>query len=341
MQRLRFGAGFALAVGLLYLTLRQVDLGELWTTIREADLGLVIAATAASIITMAYRAVRWRVLAMPVATLPLPSMVACTFMGWSTTVLLPGRVGEVVKPLLLARREGISRSSLLATVVVERVLDVAVLVVMLASYLALMPIPRVTDGTGRELVAALRVVGVTGIAGVTLGVAIVALGVRYPDRGRAVLGSLFSRLPERLSPRVSAIADAFLRGFGALRNTRLLLLVLLHSVGIWSLILLTYMLMGEAFDLALPPYAMVPVVAIGALGAVVPTPGAVGSYHKAVQVALAGLWGIAMAPATGFAIVAHAVGFLPPAAIGLVLLAREGVTISAARRLDEDASTRP
>ena len=86
---------------------------------------------------------------------------------------------------------------------------------------------------------------------------------------------------------------------------------------------------------SLIPLAVFPLIVIVVLGALVPTPAAIGSYHKAVQIGLATLLGVPNDVAVGYAIVSHAVAYLPSGSIGLFLLAREGVSMDWVRRSRE------
>jgi len=57
------------------------------------------------------------------------------------------------------------------------------------------------------------------------------------------------------------------------------------------------------------------------LGLFVPTPGGVGGYHAAVQFALTSVFQVPIATATGVALIAHAVSFVPISIIGFGLFA--------------------
>jgi hypothetical protein len=65
------------------------------------------------------------------------------------------------------------------------------------------------------------------------------------------------------------------------------------------------------------------------VGVMIPTPAGVGSFHKAAQLALVGMWGVDNDLAVAYAIVSHAVAFIPLAIIGLIVMLREGITLGA------------
>ncbi len=96
-----------------------------------------------------------------------------------------------------------------------------------------------------------------------------------------------------------------------------------------------YVVLFWAFHIDLPAYASIPLVALLVAGVAVPTPAAVGAFHKAAQIGLVTLFGIDNDVAVAFAIVSHTIGFLPLGALGALLLVREGLTFAALRRLGE------
>ena len=123
-----------LSVGLLALFLRGARLSDVWAEIREADAWLVGAAVATTVINMVFRALRWQCLLRPVGKTHFRSVFRATVIGFAAINVLPARAGEVIKPYLLARKEGLSVTSTFATVVVERVLDSVTIAMMLASF---------------------------------------------------------------------------------------------------------------------------------------------------------------------------------------------------------------
>ena len=81
----------------------------------------------------------------------------------------------------------------------------------------------------------------------------------------------------------------------------------------------------RAFGVGLPLSAAFVVTTAAVLGLAVPTPGGVGGYHAAVQFALTDVFRVPLATATGVALVAHAVSFVPISLIGFAWLAAKPV----------------
>ena len=93
-----------------------------------------------SVYSIIVRCQRWRLLLRPVGAIPLLPLVSATAIGFLCNMVLPLRVGEVVRPVLLARRTATPVSSILASVVLERLLDMLTILVFLGLVMCLVPV---------------------------------------------------------------------------------------------------------------------------------------------------------------------------------------------------------
>lgn len=324
-RRSQFGLGAGLAVFLVWLFLRQADLDRVGRTLAAADPWLLALVVLLTLFTSVQRAWRWRQLLAPLARVPMRPLLDCILMGWAVSVLLPGRLGEVARPVLLSRRSEVSASAGFGSVVLERVFDAATVLVLLAGYLAFLPPPVTVTDEGRLALDAMRTSGLAALVALLLGGVVSVLAMRSGRfRGRLEVG-LMRLMPRRLG----AVAVAFVEGMSGLRSPWLLARIAVSSLLLWSTILFCYVVLFHALHVDLPWYAAIPVLVLLVVGVMVPTPGAVGSFHKAAQVGLVGLWGVDNDLAVAYAIASHAVAFLPLGALGLALLVREGLSPAA------------
>lgn len=334
-RRVQMLIGAGLAALMLWLFLRGTDLSAIAAELRRADYRWVLAATLLTLLSNVQRAWRWRYLLMPIKTVGVGSLTSAIFIGWAFSALLPGRLGEVARPVLIGRREDISKTAAFATVVLERLFDVLSVLVVLVVYLLFFPLPSALDGEGAAIIAGMRVTGVAVLGGLVVAVSFLAGAQLFPERTDTVLRRVMLWLPGRLGDRLLPFAQSFLSGFAGIRDPKLLGAITAHSVLLWSNILVTYYLLFFAFDIRLPLYAAMPLIVIVVIGVMVPTPAAVGSFHLATELALVGLWGVPAEQAAGYAIVSHAMVFVPVTVIGLVLLSREGLSMRGIEELEE------
>jgi len=319
----RLALGGVLAAALLTWFLRRVDLPAVRAVLGGLHPGWVIAAAALQVSALVLRGVRWRSLLARAATPPLATVLAATFMGWVALVLVPARLGDLARVWLLARRHPVDRSFAFGAQQLERVFDLVAVLALVATFLASAPItPATGESAGWRSALERGEIVVLALVASAILVLIAALGAA-PRLERFV----DARLTRESSPhgwtRLASRLAAFLHGLTAVRSLPALGLAIVQTVAIWLAILAAHLSLFRAFDLDLPALAAAPVVAFVIVGALVPTPAAIGSYHAAVQLALASLFGVPLAVATGYALVSHAVAYLPNLVIGSALIVSE------------------
>jgi len=329
-SHLRTAFILALTLGLLAFFLRSADLGRVWAEMRGASLTLILAGALATLASYPMRAMRWRYLLQPVGQVRFGPALSATVIGFAASVILPARAGELLRPYLLARREQLSATSAFATIVLERVLDLVAVLLLLGTYL-------MTAGPGRgpfeaESLRAVRGGGlVAALAALALLVLLGALA-GHPDWLVRLVGRLERVLPAAAG-RIAPLATRFTRGLAAVRQPRRLLVALGLSLPLWLMIALGIWLTALAFHMTVPFTGSFLIVAFLVLGVMVPTPGAIGGFHAAFQVAVTSFYDVPVDRAVGGAIVLHAASFLPVVALGAALMVREGMSLGRMRAL--------
>jgi uncharacterized protein (TIRG00374 family) len=323
-EALKYAAGAALAVLLLWVVLRGVDRAALVAAIGRASLAGLVAAAVVNLAHNVFRVWRWGALLAPVRpNLRFRPMFVAIILGYLTTWVLPGRLGELVRPALLTAREGVPIGPSLGSIVADRVLDGAAILVLFTLGTFLSPIQGSAAETIRSAALVLLVLVVVFMFGAV---------VAGSFRGR--LTAWFERRGRGLRWSGRAVLSLTL-GTEALRRPRLLALVLAHSLLAW-LTIATGAWLGvraSGADVSLP--AMMVMLPLLAFGVAVPTPGGAGGYHAAMAFGLQMLFGVPADTAVAAGILMHLAVVLPVIALGLVLLKTERISwadvLSAAR----------
>lgn len=312
--------GLAVVAALFWWLFRDEDPAEVWSHIRGADFGLLLLAVAVTTATFPVRAIRWRYLLEPVQdAAPFRSRFAAVCIGFMTNNLLP-RVGEFARAYAYGKQEPITATTAFATLVVERLLDAIAILFLLLLALAGFPAEELPPelATGIRLVCLLLGVIVLG--------ALLLLGAPGRSTGAARwFGRRF--LPERLADGFVNLIEGFARGLEALRGWRLILPALAWSLVVWTLQSLSFWIGFIAFDIRLGFDAALFTNASVAFASLVPTPGFFGTFHAASRIALSDIYGIAEAPALGFAFGWHLGSFLPITLMGLWYARSLGVSL--------------
>ena len=312
---LKYLGGAALAALLLWFVLRGVDRSALLHAIGRASIVGLLAGAVVNLAHNVFRVWRWGALLAPVKPgLKFRPMFTAVIVGYLTTWVLPGRLGELVRPALLTAREDVPIGPSLGSIVADRVLDGAAILVLFTAGTYLAPI----QGTAAARIRSAALVLLVLVALFMLG-AVVAGGMRsrletwFERRGRAVRWSGRAFLSLTL-------------GTEALRRPRLLALVLGHSLLAWTTIAAGAWLGVRAAggDVSLP--AMMVMLPLLAFGVAVPTPGGAGGYHAAMAFGLEMLYGVPADAAVAAGILMHLAVVLPVIVVGLVLLKTERIS---------------
>jgi len=335
-SRIRTALIFLLTFGLLAFFLRNADMAAVWGETRRARPLLLLGAVAITAMTYALRAFRWQYLLAPLGAVRFSTAFRATVIGFAATFLLPARAGEVIRPYLLARREGLPASAAFATIILERLLDL-VTVLGLFTVFVLTLDPASLPGVDPAYLARVKLGGVLAGAAAGGGLLVAFVAAGHPERlGRWAL-QVERVLPERLARTVAQFVESFTQGLAVMRQPGRLFVSLVLSVPLWLSIAAGIWLTSLAFHITLAYMGSFLVMTLLVVGVAMPTPGAVGGFHAAYQIGVQTFFGAPDDRAIGAAIVLHAISFLPVTALGIVFMAREGLTLARARTLATDS----
>lgn len=336
----------ALTVAFLALFLRSFDLAAAWQSLRGANMYLLAAATALNLLCYPVRAWRWRHLMAPIREdIGLYNLTSTTIIGFMVTFLVPFRLGEVVRPVMLARRERLSSSAAIATIALERLFDAMTVMLLFLLFSlsahgrAILALPA--DGGARSQAVVLLRQGAFGATLlVAIGLPLVMALVIFPQRFLGVLHRMNKGGPATRFGRVIAVLDQFLGGLGSLKRGRELTAIIVSSLAMWLLIDLSVWLGLLAFGLPLRFLDTFLLMVALTVGISVPTPGGVGPYEFFCSISLTQVWGVPAAVAGAVAVTQHAIAILPPIVVGLLLMWRDGVKPAEVRTLAHAAPSR-
>jgi len=321
----------ALSLGLLWLFLRHTDLRQVWTEVTRARLDLLLVALGITALTYLFRALRWQYLLAPIGHVQLANAFRTTVIGFAASALLPARAGEVLRPWLLARKEGLSATSAFATIILERVLD-TVTVLLLFGIFLLFASPALAQGDPVAF-GRLKLGGLLAALASLLALGVMFVMAGHPAWLNQIAAGVARVLPQRIAGTVTSLLRTFAEGLAIVRQPVRLAVSILLSFPLWLSIATAIWCVSSAFHIALPFMGSFLIMALLVIGVAVPTPGAVGGFHYFYRLGVTAFYGAPNDRAVGAAIVLHAVSFVPVALAGLVFLAQEGLSLTRAGSL--------
>jgi len=317
--------GIAISVAAAYVLLRSVDVGAAIDVLRQANLAIVALMAVCVVFDVASRAARWRSLLAPIARIRYLRVLGYTFVGYLANNVLPARLGELVRSHALGEGEGLSRTTVLGTVVVERIVD-TVIVVGLAALAVL------SLGVG-GIVSTAVVLGAIFVGVLVVILALSVVSHRLPGAERA------TALVERV-PRLLDLARRLRDGLSVVSKPRTVIAAIGFSVLAWTFSILTFVLGGAAIGIEITPLQGALMTSGVALATIVPSgPGYLGTFEL-TAVGIASRFGIDRDTAFAMALLVHAMILLVTSVGGAISAVRLGVGLSTGSE-DEVARVEP
>ena len=290
--------GVPLSGFFLWLAVRSTDPGSVWRTLKAARAGDLVGALVAMGAVYVVQALRWRVIAAGQAS--RGRYVGLVVSGVAANNVLPGRLGDGLRGVWLAREEGIASGRALATVVFDRAADVIALVALLA-----ISLPFTVRPTWLLKV---------GIGGAALAVLIA---------GFLVAAHIFARMharADRTRSRARRVGRDLLDGLSEPPSARRIAVGLVLSFVAWGVWSLGAWLVARSLRIELSVVDALLVAAVINLGVAIPSsPGFVGTYQW-LGVSTLSLLGVDRDSALSFSILLHAAWFIPTTLAGGVIL---------------------
>lgn len=316
----------ALTALLLWLFLRNADFRSVWQILRSTNPWWLALAVVANVFALVFRTLRWRIL----LDRDTPPRFYTTFfantVGYMISSILPVRAADFARPALLSWRSEHRFSGALGTVLMERILDLASLL-LLFGYFA---IRRWSEYADNPRTAALwnfvvRPAAVTAsvlvLFLIVILTAVYVFGARM-RRFHALVGRL---IPARFRESWMHFFDSFVETTEILKQRAAFARVLLTTAAIWFCLTSQLVLASIAIDRPLTFDAIFFLTTATMLGLAVPTPGGIGGMHKVAQFVLTRFYGFDVDSSVAAAVLFHLVGTLPVIVIGLTLFVREGL----------------
>jgi hypothetical protein len=307
---LRAVLGVAISVAAAVVLLGSVNVGAAIDVLRRADPAAVGLMFVTVFLDVAARGARWRALLEPIRRLSYPRVLGYTYLGYLANNVLPARLGELVRSHALGEGEGLSRPTVLGTVVVERIVDTVIVVAVAAVSVVIL-------GVG-GLVSTGVVLGAAFVGVLIVGLVLAVVSHRLPGADRV------TALAERV-PRVLDLARRLRDGLAVVGRPRAVVAAVAFSLLAWSASIATFILGAGAVGISLTPVEGALLSSGVALATVVPSaPGYLGTFEL-TAVGIATQFGIHPDDAFALALLVHALILLVTSVGGGVGALRLGV----------------
>lgn len=309
---------FIISIFLLFLVFQNVDLPQFWQTFQSIQPGYLFLSIACIFLSLFLKFWRWRALLVAIEqSIRAWPIFSSMSLGILMDLILPGKVGELLRAHLVGSKTDLSRSKIFGTIVLERLFD-------LSTVIAISAIAIPFFGLKNNLLAESLV-----LSGFILGGLISFLALFLFARSR-LYSLIHYFLPEKISEKVVPLLENLSQGVLSVSHWRQSLLALAGTILMWSSYIVGFMLLLFAvpFEPPAPYYTAFVLLLLTAIGVALPTvPGGMGIYEYAAFLALSITMPVAVEPMHAeiavFAILFHLVQIGPELIIGFYCLQRE------------------
>jgi glycosyltransferase 2 family protein len=281
--------------------------------------------------SLALRAWRWRVMLAPLADISFGGVFSAMCIGYMANNVLPLRMGELYRAHVIHQISGLSRSAAFGNVVLERVTDLFFMMPYLILTVLIFPLP----GWLRNGAFA------TAAAVVMLAAFLIWLAMDR-DRALSITRRVLSLLPGKVGTALATLIERFTSGFEVIRRSEHHIGLIVSSLALWAmyagmaycvLLSLGFMDSGITAIERNPVGAVLVTLMITTLGFTIPgAPGGVGTYHGLTVLGLS-LFDVPGDRAAGFAILLHALNYVPLTVLGLIFFWKLGLSFHETGRM--------
>jgi uncharacterized protein (TIRG00374 family) len=322
-NRQRFWIGIVVSLACLAAVLLVVDPDEVISIMADSRYELWLLTGVSLLFFMVFRAIRWRFMLNSgleqSSRLTYSKVFHIQNIGYFLNNLLPFRLGDVARAVLIGNTPPMSISRGLSTMVAERVFDLAFMVLLFPFTLG--GIASLPPGVN----SAVRLAGLAAF----LGILVLILAANRPQTALNVARKLLDRIPKLNAQSWTGRLEGLLSGLDSLTSLKDGLALLVLGILVWLPIIGGYYYGLRAVNLNVSLQQAAFVVCMAAFGVTAPSsPGQVGVFEASVTLAIAAILGFPEDEAAAFAVLYHVLNYVVLGVLGAIGISRTGETFS-------------
>ena len=323
-MKLKLFLGLSLSGVCILFALYRIDIGQLISSLSKANALYLLFAVFFILLTQVIRSLRWKLLLNSLKLTRVINLLSAISIGAMADMILPARVGDIIRAGVIGNKENVSKVAALATIVIERVFDILTILFLLLLIVIFYQLPV----NSNNAMNAVRTTGAIAAAVCSL-VVLVLLAIRNKtDNITAFISKFLKFIPVGPRQKVTETILAFAAGLQSMQLNWHLGIILLYSLLLWSAFAVSNILIMQALDFHFHLLAGFYILLFQVLGVTLPSsPGFIGVYHAAVVAGFA-VFDISFEQALSAAILMHAVFFFPFILCGIAFLWLENLSFS-------------
>ncbi|MDO8734909.1 MAG: lysylphosphatidylglycerol synthase transmembrane domain-containing protein [Elusimicrobiota bacterium] len=267
--------GIIISIFFLYLVLRNIDIKTIAEFIVHGNYLWLLPCLVIVTLAFIFRAIRWKFLFLPIRKFTAKQLFSSLLMGFAANCIFPMRFGEVVRAYIVGKKHNVSKSSSLATIVLERIMDGVGILILLG--LAVPFLPVFPSWVKRTIFIAIIL-----FIGVLVTVSILIIKKHFIDILKKVPFIRYE-LKEQIVHKIKK----FIIGFEIIKDIRNFLIVIFISICVWICETINIYFLVKIVGINLSFFAIVFVLFVTIIGVMIPAaPGSLGTFEAAFVVGI-------------------------------------------------------
>ncbi|MBF0120550.1 MAG: flippase-like domain-containing protein [Desulfobacterales bacterium] len=312
--------GIILSGGGFFLAFKNVPFSDLKAYLNSVNYFWIIPSSILVVLTYILRVIRWRIILSGYKSIDFWSAFHPLMIGFMLNYVLPARIGEIARPIILQKEEQVPFSTGIATVTIERLFDSILLITLLPIILSNVYIdPKLDIAFGNLHLNKQTLQTISSAVAKICAVIISIIALICINKTRKIIIDLTAKLPTKISVPVISVIENFASGLSLFNDLKNLYLSMALSIGIWLIGFLSYYVMIFGC-----PGVKVSFIEISATVIIIcyfialpSAPGYWGLWEAGGVFGLA-LFGVSQKDAAGFTLINHFIQIVPIIIIGFV-----------------------
>ncbi len=317
MKQFKVGLGIIISVGAAWFAIQGINFSQVGDTFSRLNWWWLALSLIPYFLALAFKITRWQLLFKPSPKIALNRLWATLMISYLFNTVLPARLGEVVRGYALSRSEKISPIRVFSTILLEKILDIMMMVVFL---LALLPFINISNDLRQAAFLTGGVVLVTFLFCVLM--------AAFRQQSEQIINFLLKFLPAVLRIKIFLLVGEILDVLSLLLNFKLSLNLWAQTLMLWLIVAVNYMFIAFALNIPLSfEVALVLMIALN-LGMAVPSaPGYIGVFEALVKVALIPFFPGQESMLISLGLLLHIISYLPVIVLGAYYSSKEGLSL--------------
>ncbi len=296
---------------------RNLDWEIFIQQVSQVNLFWIILAVILMVYSVWIRALRWKLILEPIESFPTHTLFGSCMIGYFGNNVLPFRLGEVLRAYSISRGKSISLSSAFGTLILERLLDMLGLIALMGILMIFYPLAGWISGIAY------------GIIILTIGLFVLIIWVGKASKNRYDSIQSFVDKRSGVTHKIFQFLLNIMDGVTALKNTKHVSAIIFYTVISWVIYYVDAWMISQALNVNIGWIGIGIVLATATLSIIVPAaPGYIGTYHAAIVYVGTTLFALSLPVAQTFAVIIHAIGFVPFVTIGAVYFFKSSLHFS-------------